>query len=890
MSSEEIKNKDQKERKVVEKPVNKKAMKKNRKLVAKKKAQKKIEKLNKLNEIKKDDLKKDNSSFKDKVKEIFTLDYLLSTLKDNYKVFLTFFVMNVICILYWEIIMFLENGGIKLTSLFFLFFVPAQSMFLTFLCGWGKDIIARITAPIVLLLISIFYIVQMVYYRNFGSFFSVSMAGMGNDAVGNFWWALEDTLKGAIGRIILILLPVIVVTALVIINKVKFIKFNKYSCTMHILGLIATVLLWLIAILGIRLFGNGRQSAYFLLTNTSVNTDTSAKKLGVLTTSIVEAGAYYFKIGTTTESNNSFTQNTEAYSLSEPVVEDEEVTFERKPWINEAIDFNEIANQLEDSELKSMAEYFATREPSYTNEYTGLFEGYNLIYICAESFWTYACNEKVTPTLYKMANNGIVLNNYYNSLKNTTTNGEFAFTTSFWPDVSRVADNGKDVGSFPRSASIFMPQGLGDLFSENGVPTYAYHNYFGKYYRRILSWPNLGYENIRFNGDNMSFTFNWPASDLEMMQQTVDDFINQDRFHTYYMTFSGHGPYTAKNRMYLQNINETYEKIGSTDKYNSMAAGYLACNLEFDKAMEYLLNRLEEAGKLDNTVIVIAGDHYPYYLDADSRTSLVGRTMDEDFEIYKSTCIIYNAGLKEPIVNDEYCCNVDIVPTILNLFNIPFDSRLYMGKDVFSNSVHRAALYNKNFITDKVKYNYETGETVWSAKGNELSEDEKSKYLEAMISLVENEYLASCKLVSDNFFFHVYQKAGLLNQEQIDAEIKREAAVKADIDNYAAEDEAIAAEREAERLAEEEAQHQLEVEAQLEQWRAEVEAMQNGEVVPNADNQNPVVNDPNAVAAPDANVQVPAVPDADTQVVPQNNDAAAVAPVVPDNANNVAIP
>ena len=57
-----------------------------------------------------------------------------------------------------------------------------------------------------------------------------------------------------------------------------------------------------------------------------------------------------------------------------------------------------------------------------------MFEGYNLIYICGEGFWTYACDETVTPTLYKMSHNGIVLDNYYNSFLNTTTNKAAART------------------------------------------------------------------------------------------------------------------------------------------------------------------------------------------------------------------------------------------------------------------------------------------------------------------------------------------------------------------------------------------------------------------------------------------------------------------------------
>ena len=475
--------------------------------------------------------------------------------------------------------------------------------------------------------------------------------------------------------------------------------------------------------------------------------------------------------------------------------EDFEEEIVRTPWMNDSIDFGKLSNETDDSEFRSLAGYFASRQPSTTNDHTGMFEGYNLIYICAESFWSYACNEKVTPTLYKMAHNGIVLNNYYNSFNNTTTNGEFAFDTSLWPDVSRFSKNGTDIGSFAQSSTKYMPQGLGDLFTAKGISAYAFHNYYGKYYRRILSWPNLGYK-CKFTGDGgMYFTSNWPASDLELMEQTVDDYINDEQFHAYYMTFSGHGPYTAKNYMYNKNIAEV-NSLTVGENYNDMARGYLAGELELDKAMEYLLKRLEEAGKVDKTVIVLTSDHYPYYLDAEARDSLVGYQMDETFDIYKSTCIVYNAGMDEPLEVNDYCCNIDIAPTVLNLFNIPFDSRMMIGRDIFANESHkRAVLYNKSFISDYVKYNYETGEAIWTSLGNQMTDDEKARYLDSQLKSIENEYMASCKAIDDNFFLKVYEKSGILTAAEVGEELAREERAQSQDDTFNLED----AEKEAQR-------------------------------------------------------------------------------------------
>lgn len=750
---------------------------------------------------------------------------------------LKYFALFFCAILFWEMVLFTQTTGIRLASLTFLFFLPAEALFFAGLCGFGKKI-SRFLPIVVIMIINIFYIIQTIYLRNFGSFFSVSMAGMGNDAVGNFGWALKDTIIKSLGLLLIMIIPTVVVTVVGIIKKNIYLGYGLF---IHIGVIVLSIILWVVASFGLKLLGTGRNSAYSLLTSSYAETQTTANKLGIMTTSLVEAGSYYLGLSFEEDKIDLLEDKKDdeilikVEAIPTPGITDTESTIEEPekeeiiatPHINENIKLKELYNSSSDEKFKSLTGYLEGREPSYTNEYTGLFEGYNLIYICAEGFWSYACNEDVTPTLYKMANNGIVLNNYYNSFYNTTTNGEFAFCTSLWPDVSRNASAGTDVGSFARSASVYMPQGLGDLFTSEGVNSYAFHNYYGKYYRRILSWPNLGYT-CKFTGDGMRFTSNWPASDLELMEQSVDDYINDKQFHAYYMTFSGHGPYTNSNYMFNKNIGEV-NFLNQNAELIEEAKGYLAGNLELDKAMEYLLNRLKEAGKLDNTVIVIAGDHYPYYLSKEARNSLVGYEMDEKFDIYHSTCIIYNAGLSEPIINDNYCCNVDIAPTILNLFNIPYDSRLMMGHDVFDNGIHRAALYNKSFISDMVKYNYEKDEAFWSDEAQALSENEKNVYLENMISLVEKEYQASCRIISENYYLQLYKAAGLISDEEYSEELLREENAKNLDEQYNEEDAVKAAEKEAQKAQEEEEQRAKEEEAaQLEIIRQLLENQQEG--------------------------------------------------------------
>ncbi|MCR5118865.1 MAG: sulfatase-like hydrolase/transferase [Lachnospiraceae bacterium] len=741
---------------------------------------------------------------------------------------LILFLIFFFSLLFWEIVLrsriAADRGGNPLP---FLFFIPAEAMFFTAFTGFHKKhkIVNEIVTVLIMLVVGFYYFAQMIYYAIFGSLFSVSMLGMGGDVFKNFGWAIKDKLGSSPGIIILMALPVFIY---ILLSYAFGGAAKGYSIKLHIVALLASIALWFAATGAVALFGTGRGSAYYVMKDRLADTDTTSAKIGVLSTTVVEAVSRY--LGSADETATMTKVDTNALDMGkqkevvvldiqgsaeeqqaaaeeEPVEEDTGYHYkgEAHEWVDESLDLDKIRESTNDKTALSLVDYLESKKPTSTNDKTGMFEGYNLIWICAESFSNYGIDPDITPTLYKMANNGIVLNNFYNSFLNTTTNGEFAFDTGLWPDVSRWASGGTAAGSLAQSANLFMPYGLGDFFDGEGVPTYAYHNYYGDYYKRCYSWPNLGYQNMKFLGKGMNFMTAWPASDLSMMEQSVDDFINEDRFHAYYMTFSGHGPYSYTSAMARINLEKVQELAG--DKYdNEEVIGYFCGEYELEKAMDYLLERLEEAGKLDNTVIVMVGDHFPYYLSDAAATELNGGTpLDADFEKYHSTAIIYNAGMEEPIETDTYCCNVDLLPTVLNLMNIPFDSRLLAGTDIFSDGVHRARLYNGSFITDYVKYDKAGDKLYWQKEASSYDSRNLDNYFNAMLDYTESEYSASLNILKSNFFFTGWRYSGKLTDEEIYAEIKREESGQTTYE----EEAALALQEEMAKKAEELAQLQL---------------------------------------------------------------------------------
>jgi phosphoglycerol transferase MdoB-like AlkP superfamily enzyme len=265
---------------------------------------------------------------------------------------------------------------------------------------------------------------------------------------------------------------------------------------------------------------------------------------------------------------------------------------------------------------------------------------------------------------------------------------------------------------------------------------------------------------MKFSKDGLDLGNSWPTSDLDMMMQSVDDYISQDeQFHAYHMTFSGHLMYyTYHNAMAKKNWNLVKDLEGLSD----MSKCYLACNIELDRALEYLMNRLEEAGVADKTAIVLAGDHFPYGLNDYTYSQLLEEDVNS-FSRYKSSLLFWVGGLEENIVVDEYCCNADILPTVLNLWGFDFDSRLLAGTDVFSDGTHVAVLRDTSFFTDKVWLNASTGKIEYLVDSAELPEN----YVQNMLKLVQTKYALSADILNKAYYNYVFSKESVVVDREV---------------------------------------------------------------------------------------------------------------------------
>ena len=630
-------------------------------------------------------------------------------------------------LMYWECLLsgaVFHSFGVRIYALgFTLSAALLVTLVLSFLRKGRFGAEVFLTAVLTLL-----YGSQIVYHFIFGTLYSVAMVSQGGEAMTNFWRELLAAMGDHFPWLIALLVPL----ALRIFLR-KGLK-GELRAKGRIVLLALAVALFALTRAGIWQTGTEMFSDEDYYRSGEIATNQNVQRFGLLTTIRLELTRH----AKTEEQDYYIPEETQGEN---PAQEPAEVRYNVMD-----IDFDALNALTDDKKLLAINDYCSKVTGTNQNEYTGMLKDYNLIVMCAESFSPAAIDKDLTPNLYKLTQQGIIFNNYYNTFPNTTTDGEYALMQGLFPDAGRS----KAVSSLYASRNSYLPFTLGNAFqSQRGVESFGYHNYRGSYYGRSESHPNMGYT-MKFAGDGMTFTTNWPASDLEMMEQSVDDYIGKEPFHAYYMTFSGHYKYDiGTNEMAKRN----WDQVKDLPYSSNAIKAYLSCNIELDKAIGYLMERLEQAGVADRTAIVIAGDHFPYGLKDSEYAELIGHDID-GFSKFKSTLIFWVGGLEENIVVDEYCCNVDVLPTILNLWGFEYDSRLLAGTDVFSAGTHAAVLVDKSFLTDKVWFNASTGEIRYQVPESEIPEG----YVENMNQLIATRFSISADILNTAYYNFVFDK------------------------------------------------------------------------------------------------------------------------------------
>jgi len=596
---------------------------------------------------------------------------------------------------------------------YIILFSLTASLITYFIYNLFKEKQKKIINIFLLIGISVFYIFNYLYFALLSVPFSVSTLELASQAMDfvNIGFHIFIT---KIVDVLILLIPFF--TYLIYINSFDY---CKKSMKKNLLLLPIIIIVHICTLLCLNLDRNNLYSAYNLYYNIDSLT-TSNDVLGILTTQRLSLKRNIFGFE-------------ETIILDDTKKEKEEGILEYNKL---EIDFGSLIENESDENIKSIYTYLKNNKATNKNEYTGIYEGKNLIFILAEGFNSIAVDKQRTPTLYKLINEGFNFTNYYSPIFLSTTGGEFQAMTSLIPT--------QEILGMWRNNNPYLPYSLGNIFSKEGYNAQSYHNWSYKYYGRNNTMPNLGFNKYTAcgNGIEEKIDCTWLPSDEDLINASFDLYATNEPFITYYISVSGHAPYnfTGGNSIAIKNK----DKVANLS-YSDSVKAYLATQLELEKALNSLISKLKKQGILDDTVIVLTGDHYPYTLTLDEINEISDYNRDETIEVNHSNLIIWN-NKNENTKIDKITSQLDVLPTILNLFGIEYDSRLLLGKDVFSDSEGFAIFSDRSWVSDKGTYLNNQG---YVAKNNESLDN---SYIEQMNNRVLNSFTISKMIIEKDLY------------------------------------------------------------------------------------------------------------------------------------------
>ena len=667
---------------------------------------------------------------------------------------------------YLELVLHIAMGAnLKYFIIYTLFALSLGCLFSALTMPFKRKV-NRVLVKVLSVVISLIYILEMIAKKILQSYYPFSILGTAADNhLTDYTEVIVSTVLRNIPLILLMLLPAILVIA--VGNRILLFPRTDVRFAGAMVG--AMVVLHLLALGTVHLpWGGDLTPAQLYKVDT--NLDDQVEQLGLLTMLRLDIKHMVVPAGTLLDDdfdnlpagNPSDQPSTPADSDGPEISPTPEI--DTSPNVMD-VDLEAVANSTDNDNIKWLANYFNSVTPTNKNEYTGMFEGYNVILFVLEGFSGYALDPELTPTLWKMSHEGFVFNNYYTALHFTSTsNGECQTLLGLYPKNGSPITM-KRTGEIGTNCYFSLAQQLGRA----GYNVLGYHDNQDMYGRNA-SHTNLGY-NWKYYTHGLQCEENadgtdrlWPQRDKYMIEVSVDDYIHDDTpFHVYYLTVSGHTNY-GWNRVATQ-----YRDLVSDLPYSEKTQAYVAAAaIEVDRAMQTLLDELEAAGKLDNTLIVATGDHIPY-ADVDVLEELAGKSFGSsedlsnikesniDFDVYKNTLIMWSASMDEPVEVDKVCCQVDILPTVSNLLGLEYDSRMLDGSDILSDSEGLVVFSSRCWKSDRGFYNRYTQEFT-PAEGVTMTPDEQEEYVSAMKKLVGYKLDSTELIVENDFYDYVFNQ------------------------------------------------------------------------------------------------------------------------------------
>ncbi len=395
----------------------------------------------------------------------------------------------------------------------------------------------------------------------------------------------------------------------------------------------------------------------------------------------------------------------------------------------------------DDESLSFLDELFSLDE-KHLNSYTGLFEGKNLILVQMESIDNFLTNPEVMPNLASIRNNSINFTNHYSFVNGggSTFNSEFMVNTGY----STPYSYNQNAYTFSKNNFDYS---LPNLFKSVGYTVNAFHMNSSEYYSRGINYKNFGYNSYNGLKDLGIYENKEYYLDTELLKNetfnskifNVENTVNPN-FVSYIITYSAHLPFSKTSGVCSMPLTE--EEKNNPD-YNPSEIDCMKIQAaETDRMIGLLMDNLKEKGLYDNTVVVFFADHYAYTV---SDKNLLAPYKDIDTNlINKTDFFIWSSDIKPFNVN-KTTSQLNILPTLLNLFNLYDHPSYYVGDDALDNSYSGYVFFNDYTWYDGKRYVLANGEVL---KGLKATPD----YINNMATMINEKTRKNDEVLKTNYF------------------------------------------------------------------------------------------------------------------------------------------
>ncbi len=550
------------------------------------------------------------------------------------------------------------------------------SLFLSILLSFCKKWIANIFTFLIVIIATIYAIAQAGFENYLGVYISINTSSQ----LGAVKEYVRDYIASFNGIFYIITIPLVLLIVYKILEKfiLKDKKLNIYTKKEdNIARIVALVFLVLFsgfyyASLSLKFMQNEIQlvKTKTLFKNPS-NPNIAVNQFGVEMFGILDIKTALFPVNETSNEVKFVSKNNGNTEIT-----DYTRTIDDTSWQN-------LNNNEANIDYKTLNNYFMSRNITDKNEYTGMFEGKNLIVIMMESVNNILLDENIYPNFAKLYKNGWYWENAYSPRNSCSTgNNEMTGMISLY-SIYRTC-----------TANVYMnnkyEESIFGLFNNKGYTTTSYHDYTEKYYYRSTIHKNMGSSKY-YGVSDLGISYNneykeWP-SDVSLMDKSSEIFTQNSPFMAWITTVSPHQPYYSDSE-----LSKIYYDSFANTGYPSNVKRYMSKLKVLDDSLGELLKILEEKGILDDTVIVLYADHYPYGLTNSDISKVLGDGINKYNEVDRTPFVIYNSKMT-PKTYSEYTSYVNVLPTVANLFNLDYDPRLYMGTDLLSSSYQNRVVF-----------------------------------------------------------------------------------------------------------------------------------------------------------------------------------------------------